>query len=108
MKYLFIISASAFVLFFKHNNSDFSPPFRRAAAAIRTLPANTAATGSDVPLVEDEIQNLELQLARYSEFSYAQFSDAQLVEFNALVRKKAALLKELIFKKYAAQYGKSI
>lgn len=53
--------------------------------------------------LEAEITKTEDLLGRFSDYEYEQFSTVQLHEFNTLNQKKTALLKKLIFKKFAVK-----
>ena len=59
----------------------------------------TAATIS-LSQINAGIKKIETQLSVYSDLSYDQFSDSQLLDFNSLMQKKAVLLKTAIFRKH--------
>ena len=51
--------------------------------------------------LQSEIQKIEISLNQFVGMNFDDFSPSQLMKFNEMNRKKIALLKSYIFKKYA-------
>ena len=59
------------------------------------------------PTVVSDIENIDSELSQFSKLDFVQFSDLQLAQYNSLLRKRAELLKDRIFKKYFSKYGRA-
>lgn len=127
MKIIFILTMVTLVFFLsKDNKTELGGPSPQEKSHINSNsllvptenPKNIGATFIqpvdqvlENPTTEQlnaEIRNIETKLSTYSEFSFEQFTDVQLKEFNSLVQRKAVLLKKYIFRKYSTQYGRNL